>query len=74
MVFLGFHIITFVSYSVNTYFRCTNDTKTPIRNSECSYLLSLNTVLDPIFMFERVPFIGIRGFGMGVFGAAIATR
>jgi putative MATE family efflux protein len=33
----------------------------------------LNIVLDPIMMFDRVPGTGIPGFGLGVFGAAVAT-
>ena len=33
----------------------------------------INIVLDPILMFERVPFINIQGAGLGVFGAALAT-
>ncbi len=33
----------------------------------------VNIILDPIMMFDVVPIIGIKGFGLGVFGAALAT-
>lgn len=33
----------------------------------------LNAVLDPFFIFDRVPFIGIPGLGLGIAGAALAT-
>jgi putative MATE family efflux protein len=33
----------------------------------------LNLFLDPIFIFETVPFINLPGLGFGVLGAAIAT-
>lgn len=32
-----------------------------------------NVILDPIFIFSRVPLLGVPGFGLGVGGAAIAT-
>ena len=61
----------FSSYSVNTIFRCTGDSKTPMT---IMFIASItNIVLDPILMFEKVPFINIPGFGLGVFGAALAT-
>lgn len=61
----------FSSYSVNTIFRCSGDAKTPMILLVCSSLL--NIILDPIFMFETIPLIGLPGLGMGVQGAAIAT-
>ncbi|MBN2260361.1 MAG: MATE family efflux transporter [Clostridiales bacterium] len=33
----------------------------------------LNIILDPILMFDIIPILGIKGMGMGVFGAALAT-
>ena len=33
----------------------------------------LNAILDPFFIFDRLPFLGIRGLGMGITGAALAT-
>lgn len=33
----------------------------------------LNVVLDPFFIFSRVPVIGLPGLGLGVAGAALAT-
>jgi putative MATE family efflux protein len=32
-----------------------------------------NVILDPIFIFDRIPVLGFKGFGMGVRGAAAAT-
>lgn len=61
----------FSSYSVNTIFRCTGDAKTPMIIMLISALT--NMVLDPVFMFEVIPYTNIRGLGLGVFGAALAT-
>lgn len=33
----------------------------------------LNAVLDPFFIFDRVPLLGIPGLGLGIAGAALAT-
>lgn len=68
--------IMFSSYTVNTAMRCIGDSKKPL------YIMIivsiLNVVLDPILMFDTIPgisFLGhtIPGFGLGVFGAALAT-
>lgn len=63
--------LAFSSYTVNTALRCLGDAKKPL------YLLAfssvMNMVLDPIFIFEKIPFIGLPGFGMGIAGAAWAT-
>lgn len=61
----------FSSYSVNTIFRCSNDAKTPMRIMVIATVL--NIVLDPLLIFKTVPYIGIPGAGLGVFGAALAT-
>lgn len=33
----------------------------------------INIILDPIFILEEVPLVGIKGLGMGATGAAVAT-
>lgn len=63
--------IMFASYSVNTALRCLGDAKTPMKIMVISTVV--NIILDPIFMFEKVPFVDIPGLNMGVFGAALAT-
>ncbi len=63
--------IMFSSYTVNTALRCLGDAKRPMKIM--MLVGGLNFILDPIFMFEHVPVIGIPGFGLGVFGAALAT-
>ncbi len=63
--------IMFSSYSVNTALRCLGDAKTPMKIMIVSSIV--NIVLDPIFMFEKIPGTNIPGFNMGVFGAALAT-
>lgn len=63
--------VFFASFSVNTIFRCQGDAKTPMYIMGLSTLVNL--VLDPIFMFETIPFLGLKGFGLGVYGAALAT-
>ncbi len=67
--------IFFSSYSVNTIFRCTGDAKTPMKLLTIAAIM--NIFLDPILMFEEIPLItsltGLRGFGMGMAGAAWAT-
>ena len=71
LIRIFFTPIMFSSYSVNTIFRCTGDSKTPMI---IMFIASItNIVLDPILMFEKVPFINIPGAGLGVFGAALAT-
>lgn len=61
----------YASYSVNTIFRCQGDPKTPMKIMVLSTVL--NIILDPILMFQKVPIIGIKGFGLGVKGAGVAT-
>jgi putative efflux protein, MATE family len=71
LIRIFFTPIMFSSYSVNTIFRCTGDSKTPMTIMFIASII--NIVLDPILMFKRVPFINIQGAGLGVFGAALAT-
>lgn len=63
--------LAFSSYTVNTALRCIGDAKKPL------YIMvfsgALNMVLDPIMIFDVIPYIGIRGMGMGIAGAAYAT-
>lgn len=63
--------IFFSSFSVNTIFRCSGNAQTPMRLLIISAVT--NIVLDPILMFDTIPLIGLRGFGLGMKGAAIAT-
>jgi putative MATE family efflux protein len=63
--------LMFSTFSMNTALRCIGDAKRPM---VLQFITSiLNIVLDPILMFEKIPFIGLPGFGLGVFGAALAT-
>jgi len=68
---IAFTPIMFSSYSVNTIFRCTGDSKTPMFIMFIASII--NIILDPILMFDTVPGIGLPGFGLGVLGAALAT-
>nr|WP_243427860.1 MATE family efflux transporter [Alkaliphilus hydrothermalis] len=63
--------IMFSSYTVNTAFRCVGDAKRPMIIMIVAAIL--NIVLDPIFMFDTIPYTSIPGLGLGVFGAALAT-
>ncbi|MCM1991701.1 MATE family efflux transporter [Oceanirhabdus seepicola] len=63
--------IMFSSYTVNTAFRCVGDARKPMIIMIISAIL--NIILDPIFMFDVIPGTSIQGFGLGVFGAALAT-
>lgn len=64
--------ILFSSFTVATALRCIGDSK------RAMYIMfvsaGLNVVLDPLFIFDRVPLLGIPGLGLGVFGAALATE
>ena len=61
----------FSSFSVNTAMRCTGDARHPMIIMTGTALL--NTILDPILMFETIPGTSLPGLGMGIKGAAIAT-
>lgn len=63
--------VFFATYSVYTVLRTTGESRLP--NFMMAVGALLNMVLDPLFMFERVPGINVRGFNLGVKGAAIAT-
>lgn len=68
---LFFLPLMFASFSVNTALRCVGESKKPMQILVISSLI--NAILDPIFIFETIPFIGLPGLGLGVFGAAVAT-
>ncbi|MCT4606838.1 MAG: MATE family efflux transporter [Marinisporobacter sp.] len=63
--------IMFSSFTVNTAFRCIGDAKKPMMIMVIAAVL--NVILDPIFIFEKVPYVNIPGLNLGVFGAALAT-
>ena len=63
--------VFFATYSCFTALRCTGDPK-----SQMWIMLGvsiLNAVLDPLFMFAEIPYLGWKGLGLGVFGAGLAT-
>ena len=63
--------IMFSSFTVTTALRCSGDAKSPMIIT--MFTAILNMVLDPIFIFKTIPFIGLPGLGLGIFGAALAT-
>jgi putative MATE family efflux protein len=63
--------LAFSSYSVNTALRCIGDARKPLYIMVISGML--NMMLDPIMIFDVIPFIGVRGMGLGIAGAAYAT-
>lgn len=63
--------LAFSSYTVNTALRCIGDAKKPFYIMAFSGVL--NAILDPIMIFDVIPYVGIRGLGMGIAGAAYAT-
>ncbi|MFN3283506.1 MAG: MATE family efflux transporter, partial [Pseudothermotoga sp.] len=63
--------VFFATYSTYTAQRMTGESRLPMMIMGTSAIL--NVILDPIFMFDRVPGLNLRGFNMGVSGAAVAT-
>ncbi|HOE58049.1 MAG TPA: MATE family efflux transporter, partial [Bacillota bacterium] len=63
--------LAFSSYTVNTALRCVGDAKKPLYIMTLSGVL--NMILDPIMIFDIMPYVGIRGMGLGIAGAAYAT-
>ncbi len=63
--------VMFSSFTVTTALRCSGDSKSPMYITMITAIL--NIILDPIFIFDTVPYLGIPGLGLGVFGAALAT-
>jgi len=64
--------IMFSSLTVATALRCVGDSKRAMQIMFFS--AGLNIILDPLFIFDRVPGLGIPGLGLGVLGAALATE
>jgi putative MATE family efflux protein len=64
--------IMFSSLTVATALRCVGDSR------RAMYIMfvsaGMNILLDPLFIFERVPGLGIPGLGLRVMGAALATE
>ncbi|MGE5633201.1 MAG: MATE family efflux transporter [Caulobacteraceae bacterium] len=63
--------LAFSSYTVNTALRCIGDARKPLYIMAFSSIL--NIILDPILIFDKIPFIGFKGAGLGIAGAAYAT-
>lgn len=63
--------LAFSSYTVNTALRCIGDARKPLYLMMFTALM--NAVLDPIMIFEVIPFTNLRGMGLGIAGAAYAT-
>ena len=63
--------ILFALFSIVTALRNIGESKKQMIIMPGSAIVKI--VLDPILMFEIVPILGIKGFGLGVFGAALAT-
>ncbi len=63
--------IFFATYSTYTAQRTTGESRLPMIIMGASAVL--NIILDPVFMFEKIPGINMKGFGLGVSGAAVAT-
>lgn len=63
--------LAFSSYSVNTALRCIGDARKPLYIMALSGVL--NMILDPVMIFDIIPYIEIRGMGLGIAGAAYAT-
>lgn len=63
--------ILFSSFTVNTAFRCLGEGKKPMIVMVIAAMVNL--ILDPILMFDIIPGTTLPGFGLGVFGAALAT-
>lgn len=63
--------VMFSSFTINTAFRCIGDAKKPMIVMIIAAIF--NVILDPLFMFKKVPGTNIPGFNMGIFGAGLAT-
>jgi putative MATE family efflux protein len=63
--------LMFSSYTVNTALRNIGDAKKPMLILAFSSIV--NIILDPLFMFKTVPYVGVPGLDLGIFGASLAT-
>jgi putative MATE family efflux protein len=63
--------LLFSSVTVNTALRNIGDAAKPMLILAFSSVV--NMILDPLFMFTSVPYLGLPGLGLGIFGASLAT-
>ena len=63
--------IFFMTYSTFTALR--NIGRATLAMTTMALGAFLNIILDPVFIFEKIPYIGVRGLGLGIEGAAWAT-
>ena len=70
ILYLGCPFVFFF-FSTNSIFQSAGDTRTPTIISGISTII--NMLLDPVFIYEEIPFIGLRGLNMGIKGAGLAT-
>lgn len=70
ILYLGIPFV-FIFFSTNSMFQSAGDTRTPTIVSGISTII--NAVLDPIFIYDKIPFIGLQGLNMGIKGAGLAT-
>ena len=70
ILYLGFPFV-YLYFATNSIFQSSGDTKTPTIISGISAVI--NMICDPIFIYEKVPYLGFKGFNMGIKGAALAT-
>ncbi|MFP4457712.1 MAG: MATE family efflux transporter [Clostridia bacterium] len=69
---IAFLPILFAQATLSVAIRCVGDSKRAMKVMLFSAIL--NIFLDPIMMFDTIPLIGIKGFGLGIAGAAWATN
>lgn len=70
ILYLGIPFV-FIFFSTNSMFQSAGDTRTPTIVSGISTII--NAILDPIFIYDKIPFIGLQGLNMGIKGAGLAT-
>lgn len=61
----------FIYFSSVSLMQSSGDTKSPTYVSGTCAVI--NAILDPVFIYDTIPIIGLKGFNMGVGGAALAT-
>ncbi len=67
ILYLGFPFV-YLYFATNSIFQASGDTKTPTIISGISAVI--NMICDPIFIYEKVPYLGFKGFNMGIKGEA----
>lgn len=75
VIYLKVHAIGFVIDTLYFSFQAILNAQGRTKETTIMGIVSglLNIILDPIFIFTTIPFVGVKGFGWGVFGAAFAT-